>query len=68
MHAFFVYNLELYTFFASQMFETPVLGAENYKISLKLVLLVSCSARVRLPARNDLVNKVEFLGLITQNG
>ena len=32
------------------------------------VLLVSCPAHVRLPARNGLVNKVKFLGLITQNG
>ena len=30
--------------------------------------LVSCPARTRLPARNGLVNEVEFLGLITQNG
>ena len=30
--------------------------------------LVSCPARARLPARNGLVNEVEFLGLITQNG
>ena len=30
--------------------------------------VVSCPARVRLPARNGLVNEVEFLGLITQNG
>ena len=29
--------------------------------------LVSCPARVRLPARNGLVNEVEFLGLVTQN-
>ena len=29
--------------------------------------LVSCPAHVCLPARNGLVNKVEFLGLITQN-
>ena len=28
--------------------------------------LVSCPARTRLPARNGLVNEVEFLGLITQ--
>ena len=26
--------------------------------------LVSCPARVRLPARNGLVNEVKFLGLI----
>ena len=31
-------------------------------------LLVSCPASARLPARNGLVNEVEFLGLITQNG
>ena len=30
--------------------------------------LVSCPARARFPARNGLVNEVEFLGLITQNG
>ena len=30
--------------------------------------LVLCLARARLPARNHLVNEVEFLGLITQNG
>ena len=30
--------------------------------------LVSCPARARLPARNGLVNEVEFLGFITQNG
>ena len=32
--------------------------------------LVSCpgAACMRLPARNGLVNEVEFLGLITQNG
>ena len=30
--------------------------------------LASYPARVRLPARNSLVNEVEFLGLITQNG
>ena len=30
--------------------------------------LVSCPARAHLPARNGLVNEVEFLGLITQNG
>ena len=30
--------------------------------------LVSCPAHVRLPARNCLVNEVEFLGLVTQNG
>jgi len=31
-------------------------------------LLASCSHRARLPARNGLVNEVEFLGLIPQNG
>ena len=31
------------------------------------VKVVSCPARARLPARNGLVNEVEFLGLITQN-
>ena len=31
-------------------------------------MLDSCPARARLPARNGLVNEVEFLGLITQNG
>ena len=30
--------------------------------------LVSCPPRARLPARNGLVNEVEFLGLIHQNG
>ena len=30
--------------------------------------VVSCPPRVRLPARNGLVNEVEFLGLIPQNG
>ena len=30
--------------------------------------LVSCPPRTRLPARNGLVNEVEFLGLIPQNG
>ena len=30
--------------------------------------LVSCPPRVHLPARNGLVNEVEFLGLIPQNG
>ena len=34
----------------------------------QLRALVSCPARTRLPARNGLVNEVEFLGLITQNG
>ena len=34
--------------------------------SCSQVLLVSCPARTRLPARNGLVNKVEFLGLIPQ--
>ena len=29
------------------------------------IVLVSCPARSRLPARNGLVNEVEFLGLIT---
>ena len=29
--------------------------------------LVSCPAHAHLPARNSLVNEVEFLGLITQN-
>ena len=31
-------------------------------------VLVSCPPRARLPARNGLVNEVEFLGLIPQNG
>ena len=30
--------------------------------------VVSCPTHTCLPARNSLVNKVEFLGLITQNG
>ena len=30
--------------------------------------VVSWPARARLPARNGLVNEVEFLGLIPQNG
>ena len=30
--------------------------------------VVSCPPRARLPARNGLVNEVEFLGLIPQNG
>ena len=30
--------------------------------------VVSCPAHARLLARNSLVNEVEFLGLITQNG
>ena len=28
--------------------------------------LVSCPAHMHLPMRNDLVNKVKFLGIITQ--
>ena len=32
------------------------------------VKLVPCPARAHLLARNGLVNEVEFLGLITQNG
>ena len=31
-------------------------------------IAVSCPARARLPTRNGLVNEVEFLGLIAQNG
>ena len=31
-------------------------------------VLVSCPPRARLPVRNGLVNEVEFLGLIHQNG
>ena len=31
-------------------------------------IVVSCPARARLPASNGLVNEVEFLRLITQNG
>ena len=30
--------------------------------------VVSCLARVRLPVRNGLVNKVELLGLIPKSG
>ena len=30
--------------------------------------VVSCPPHVRLPVRNGLVNEVEFLGLIPQNG
>ena len=30
--------------------------------------LVSCPAHVRLPARNSLVNEVEFLGLLPKSG
>ena len=37
-------------------------------IPLSYSFLVSCSPRVCLPARNGLVYKVEFLGLIPQNG
>ena len=33
----------------------------------RTVRLVSCPPRARLPARNGLVNEVEFLGLIPQN-
>ena len=36
--------------------------------SQSCVNVVSCPPRARLPARNDLVNEVEFLGLIPQNG
>jgi len=32
------------------------------------VFVVSCPPRARLPVRHGLVNKVKFLGLITQNG
>ena len=31
-------------------------------------IVVLCPAHARLLARNGLVNEVEFLGLITQNG
>ena len=36
------------------------------QIALHLRLLILCSDCVRLPARNGLVNKIEFLGLIHQ--
>ena len=35
--------------------------------SMCMVHLVVCLPCVHLPARNDLVNEVEFLGLIPQN-
>ena len=43
-------------------------GPAQLSVAIGTVKLVSCPARARLPARNGLVNEVEFLGLITQNG
>ena len=45
----------------------------NMRILMKFCIVqaytvVSCPPRARLPARNGLVNEVEFLGLIHQNG
>ena len=58
------------------MFSATNLKLYNNFADIRLVVfsesehyyLVLCPARTRLPARNDLVNEVEFLGLITQNG
>ena len=44
---------------------TTMRGREQYGCCLCLVL---CPPRMRLRARNGLVNEVEFLGLIPQNG
>ena len=60
------------TYIYSQSGYFDILHFSNMQLA-KLLLpslaeLVSCPARARLPARNGLVNKVEFLGLITQNG
>ena len=43
-------------------------GHEILIVLLGLQILNPCPTRARLPARNCLVNEVEFLGLITQNG
>ena len=46
-----------------------VMGLVDVPIVVELAsFLVSCSPRTGLPARNGLVNKVKFLGLIPQNG
>ena len=51
-----------------QNFLTPVAAVTTATIGVTTPCLVSCPARARLPARNGLVNEVEFLGLVTQNG
>ena len=51
------HHLHFYEFMSFVRLEP--LGQWNY--------IVSCPARARLPARNGLVNEVEFLGLVTQN-
>ena len=40
----------------------------NISLCFPKGVLISCPPRACLPARNGLVNKVEFLGLIPQNG
>ena len=46
----------------------PILTSPLSYILARHHQLVSCPAHAHLPARNSLVNEVEFLGLITQNG
>ena len=46
----------------------PILGGLHFHPTPVYRWLVSWPVRARLPARNGLVNEVEFLGLIPQNG
>ena len=46
----------------------PVGMGEMFGKQSACTILVSCPPCARLPARNGLVNEVEFLGLIPQNG
>jgi len=45
-----------------------VLSKQSVTHIARWCALVSCPPRARLPARNGLVNEVEFLGLIPQIG
>ena len=64
-----------FTFLESESWESSYLhwflkGPREFSICCRrwYSYVALCPARARLPARNGLVNEVEFLGLITQNG
>ena len=57
----------------SDITDMCIIQGRQWKMSMKDVNgggggVVLCPPRVCLPARNGLVNEVEFLGLIPQNG
>ena len=61
---------QVYTLLGRVIFSSPLGQQMSSSITIKAgySTLVSCPARARLPARSGLVNEVEFLELVTQNG